>query len=409
VSPLPVLLALGLSVPALAGEAFERAKAEQETFARCLRAAENPAPPERPAAPSTACRSGCTMESVLADHGLKSRLSSEVVLRQVCRAVALRAPEPCEVLDDVEGRPETGGRMCRRLYEMALLSRALAGGVADTARCEAWCAMAPAPPPGELVGKVCASILKGDYLRACADIEKWKTSPDRGYNVRECHWEMQALLGAGDAEFCDRHYRPGSDVCRAAGLYKKGDCGGDPLCRAMRKEGLAACAPLDAGILEQARAFSAESAGAVSADPNAAQEAVRLAEGCARARARTLRALGEAKSAELDGRQKNLEETFQLRRGISSSHSVAPFASYAGGWTFSLGKLAAPVTVDENGRFLAFAGEFTLAGVIDPATGELSGMSAGPGGREGRITGRCASFSECAGNDSLSARFRLKR
>lgn len=393
-SPLPVfaLAALGLWLPcaARAGEAYERAKAEQETFARCLQAAERPAPATELAAASVACRSSCTMETVLADHGLKLRLSSEVVLRQVCRAVALRAPEPCEVLDDVEGKPESGGRMCRRLYQMALFSRALAGGNADAERCEAWCAMAPTPPPGELVGRVCTSILRNDYLTACSDIEKWKTTPDHGYNVRECHWEMQALLGAGDAEFCARHYRPGSDVCLAAGLFKNAACGGDPLCRAMRREGLAACAPLDARILEQARALSLQT-------PGAAQEAVRPAGECARARARTLRALDQARSPELAGRQKNLEEAFRLRDGIGASHRESPLATYAGGWAYTLGKFTGSVTVADDGRFFLFVGRTSLAGAVNLATGELTGLSAEPGGREGRIIGRCASLSKCAG------------
>lgn len=389
------------------------------------------------------------MSAVLADPALKRAVYSDLVVRQLCLAVAAASPRPCDPLAELPGKPETGGHMCRRLYLMTLLSESILSGASDfTSACERWCAMAPALPPPDLVGRVCAALRRRDPDEACADIERFRTAPDRGYNRRECDWEMGSVLGEAAEDVCRRHLRPGSDVCSAIGLYRKAKgssdaalCAANPLCLAMRGAGAAACAPLDAPILEQARAFVASSTSAVAqreAPGAGPKRSPRIDQACARARARALRGLDDAEhilkagrldaapdgarlrdvAARLRQRQENLEAEYLLRSGIAASHAPAASYSFAGDWTFYYTPKAVtgcggsgsstldsemvvgPLHVDDSGYFFFFSRNISIAGSVDLGTGRISGILADPFCGEGTVSGRCSGPSECSGASS---------
>ena len=396
-----------------------------------------------------ACHPTCSVEAVLSDPALKRRIYADIVLRQICLARVLEKPDPCDVLADVPGNPETGQHMCRRLYLMSRFSESLlaGAGVATTSACEAWCHMAPSPPPSNLVKRVCVALSRHDYPQACSDIEQWKSTPDHGYNLTECAWEMQSLLGTGNDEFCGRHYRPGSDVCLATALFKQAKAASDPalcrdqpLCRAMMGEGRAACAVLDARITDQARVLVSDAltpSEAKSIEPKASAQ---LDQECARTRAKSLRSIDEVrlqlkpsefrgdhgfaermnKLSGLEIRQLDLEAACVLRRGAALSHQAVAASSYAGDWRFdktpktvtgscdsspqNLNKelVHGSIHIDETGHFLYFNHSLSIAGEVNVSGGILSGILTDPYCVEGKISGHCSSHSECSGHYSQS-------
>jgi hypothetical protein len=231
-----------------------RAARARERVARG-RVAEDPAPRPEAASP--------LVEKILSRPELRRRFASDLVVRQVCASLSGGGPEPCDVLAGVEGNPESGRRMCRRLYSMSRFSADLISGSAGTAAsCAAWCELAPSLPPQDLISRVCGALMTGEYSRACGDIVEWKT-PGHGYSPVECEWEMRSVLGISTEEACVGNRRPGSDVCVATARFKKAKaaadaalCGGDPLCRAMMGGDASACAGLDRDL--QAKAFPGE-------------------------------------------------------------------------------------------------------------------------------------------------------
>jgi hypothetical protein len=120
--------------------------------------------------------------------------------------------------------------MCRRLYEQGRLAAKLMSG---------------AP---KVIARVCPLLIARDVDAACANVAAWR---GRGYSVQKCSWEFHSLLGAGDV--CRNWPRPASDVCDGTAALRRskepgGSCGGDPICRALSGEGVAACGALDARL-----------------------------------------------------------------------------------------------------------------------------------------------------------------
>jgi hypothetical protein len=264
-----------------------------------------------PGAGAPSAAAGACVEKVLSDRALKRRYALDLVVRQLCASLSAGRPDSCDALADVPGDPESGQRMCRRLYSMSRFSiDMITGSAGAAASCAAWSELAPTFPPPDLIARVCGSILKGEYERACGLIAEWKT-PGHGYSPTECGWEMQSVLGAAPDEICAKNHFPGSAVCAATRNFKAataaGDpklCGGDPLCRAMRGDGRSACARLD----EELRAKAC--AAGVSAEPPPASAAM----DCETSRSKAVERLAEAgrrlkEAGRADG------PDFEVRRG----------------------------------------------------------------------------------------------
>ncbi len=206
---------------------------------------------------------------VMHDHAMRELFASELIVHRTCLALVSGRSEPCDSLADLPGRPESGQRICSRLFRMVQFSEALiARDKTAPSACERWCELAPRLPPPDVIAQVCdALVRRADYPLACDNIASW-THPGPGYVNRECAWEMKSLLGLGSEEFCRTSYRagntetPGAEVCVATGLYRAAKaegssekCRANPLCRALLDPDPAACAPLEAAIEKKAGAL----------------------------------------------------------------------------------------------------------------------------------------------------------
>ncbi|MFI5345911.1 MAG: hypothetical protein ACHQ51_06010 [Elusimicrobiota bacterium] len=208
-------------------------------------------------------------EIVMHDRGMRDLISSELIVHQTCLALVSRRSEPCDSLADLPGRPESGQRMCSRLFRMGQFSEALiARDKTAPAACANWCELAPKLPPPDVIARVCdALVRRGDYPLACDHIADW-THPGPGYVTHECAWEMKSLLGLGSEEFCRTSYRagnaetPGAEICVATGLYRRAKsegsldkCRANPLCRALLEPDPAVCRPLEEALEKKAGAL----------------------------------------------------------------------------------------------------------------------------------------------------------
>ncbi|MDE2140842.1 MAG: hypothetical protein KGL74_13575 [Elusimicrobia bacterium] len=203
---------------------------------------------------------------VMHDLGMRDLLAAELIVGQTCRALVSGRSEPCDSLADLPGRPESGQRICSRLFRMGQFSAALlARDKTAPAACARWCELAPKLPPPDVIAQVCdALVTRGDYPLACDNIASW-THPGPGYVNKECAWEMKSLLGLGSEDFCRTSYRsgntqtPGAEICVATGLYRAAKAGGspekcraNPLCRALLDPEPATCRPLEEALEKKA-------------------------------------------------------------------------------------------------------------------------------------------------------------
>jgi hypothetical protein len=277
---------------------------------------------------------------VMHDLGMRDGLTSELIVRQTCLALVSRRAEPCDSLADLPGKPESGQRICSRLFRMGQFSEALiTRDKTAPAACARWCELAPRLPPPDVIAGVCdALVSRGDFPLACDHIANW-THPGPGYVTRECAWEMKSLLGLGSEDFCRTSYRsgntetPGAEICVATGLYREAKAGGspvkcraNPLCRALLDPDPAACGPLEEAIERKAGAlFGARGARQVrlsrldedclAIDAHVAREiaAARvLLKGAGPADAPALSKRGET-LAGLEAKQKSAEQAYRSR------------------------------------------------------------------------------------------------
>ncbi|MDE2489410.1 MAG: hypothetical protein KGM24_01090 [Elusimicrobia bacterium] len=329
-SPLSALAAP--ADPDAFGSALVRLRRTQAELSRCVEAKKailsEPQAAGRGNAEGASCSPKISVDMVMVDPLLRGEVSADLIARQVCRAVAARSPNPCIPLADIPGKPESGERMCRRLYRMILFSKDLmAGSRGVGASCAAWCRLAPTLPPPDLIGEVCGLIVQKDYVRTCSVIAQWKHAP-RGYATKECAWEMRSVLGLGTEQSCRDSYRPGTDVCWATALYRRAlqshdadACGDNPLCRVMSGAGPAACAPLDAAIETRAcEAFSQLGPGSNAAQApavGAEREIGRLDQDCLAVRNKAAREIEDARRALESRRRGSAPDAARRQRALA--------------------------------------------------------------------------------------------
>lgn len=269
-------------------------------------------------------------ELVVVDPELKKLFWSELIVRQTCLALTGGTSDPCGALAGLQGDPESGEHVCRRLRRMALFSTALIAKASDAAdACARWCALAPSVPPADVVARVCAALVGDqDYHVACGSIASWrKLGP--GYVERECAWEMRSLLGIGGEDGCRKSYQagnehtPGGELCVATVRLRGGDCGGDVLCRAMRGDRGADCSALDADI--ESRAWALFSIGRtpegrierLDGDCAVIRTGAAKAIGAVR---RQLQAPGAARDGNWSSRRGKLEGLEEKQRGLEAAY-----------------------------------------------------------------------------------------
>ena len=101
---------------------------------------------------------------VMHDRGMRDLIASELIVRQTCLALVSRRSEPCDSLADLPGRPESGQRMCSRLFRMGQFSEALiARDKTAPAACARWCELAPRLPPSDVIARVCDALVSRGY------------------------------------------------------------------------------------------------------------------------------------------------------------------------------------------------------------------------------------------------------